>query len=524
MALLALILALGGCHTEVRPELPKTPTLDTDSVAARGYGERLGLGVAHRARGRTAAVIESVPAPARSRFPGLTAPQVRRSLTRGEPGDGPVILLMLDTTRADRLSAYGHSRPTTPALEALAAQGVTLSRFYVNAAWTRPSVASIMTSRYRRDHGTEVAQASLPGELTTIAELFASNGFATGAVIGNQTVRGVFNFNQGFDTYLDPRDEIGLDPHASVLVDHAIEWIDDREDDRWFLWLFLVDPHDPYAPEKEFDLWRDGYKGAVPGVPKAEYTSFLPKGAFRDRMLSLYDGEIRQMDAAIGRLFAHLKAKGLWEESTILVVGDHGEAFGENNCYRHPYHMWEPNLNVPMIVKSPVLAGAAGMVEERLFHGVDVAPTLVDLAGLEAEDWTTPGQSLAATMEGPISQGWERAVYAEIDGYGIRRSMVRQGRWKFMRFEPTNYYALQNIWPQSWEELPSAKHRDLREYLFDVEEDPEETTNQVTLRPELADELRARLDAFHEGEVHQDDIADVPEELLEDLRSLGYVE
>jgi arylsulfatase A-like enzyme len=518
-----LVFVLVSCRAEVRPP-PSEPAPD-HTPQARASAEELGLQVLHAARGGTVRVQRTIPTPLWSTTPGLKAQRSRAPLQRSDPPSGPVILLMLDTTRADRMSAFGHTRQTTPNLDELATQGLRFSRFYVNGAWTRPSVASIMTSRYRGQHGVEVARAGLPRSEVTLAELFHAAGYETGAVVGNQTVRAANGFHQGFDTFLDPFDELPHDPKAIQMVDAAIDWIEAREDDRWFLWLFLVDPHDPYAPTRPHDLWRDDYRGRTPPVPRAEYKN-LPHARQIERMLSLYDGEIHQMDAAIGKLFSHLREQGLWEDATVLVVADHGEAFGENNCFRHPYHLWEPNIHVPMMLKSPALRGGEGMVEDRIFQGIDIAPTLVDLAAIDAEEWEPSGVSAAETLTGPITQGWDHVAYTELNAYGLRRYMVRSGPWKLLRFEPTYLPALEQVWPESHEDLATARHTRRREFLYDVELDPQEETNLVGQHVDIAERMGALLDAFIAGEpeVEQEDIADVPEELLEDLRSLGYVE
>lgn len=481
-------------------------------------------------------VKAKVPHPPLKMFPGLKAPRLRVAVDRlPKKGPKPVLMLMLDTTRADRLSAYGHDRPTSPNLKQLADDGILFSRYYSNGTWTRPSVASIMTSMYRKDHLIELGGV-ITKRHTTVAEVFKQNGYATAAFVGNQTVRGEYHFDKGFDHFEDIHDEIEHNPKADEMVQRTMTWLDGNDNDNWFIWLFLVDPHDPYTPEKQFDQWETDSKYRSVGVPQFELPAMPPK-ALTDRMLALYDAEILQMDTAIGKLFDYFKKKGIWDELTVVVITDHGEAFGEHKCFRHPYHPWEANIHVPFIIRSPEFASGRGQVEDRLFHSVDIAPTLIDLAGLKdaPERWNPAGLSAVDVVTGSMLEGWDRAVYTEQFGYGMRRWIIRRGDYKYMRFNPTNLELLEKAWETFWEHLATANHDYVREYLFDLSTDPWETKNIKRNNKEVFKLMREELKAFTRGkrdapgskppplaeELNQDDL---DEQALEDLRSLGYIE
>lgn len=483
-----------------------------------------------RARAMAEAVYDTLPTPAWSHFPGLEGERVRAPL-RVEPPTkpGPVLFLMMDTTRADSLSAYGYERKTSPALEDIASEGIRLTRFYGNGAWTRPSVASMMTSLYRSEHGVEVTPPSLKEEALTAAEIFKEAGYATAAFVGNQTVRAQYNFHQGFDRYDDIFDELSHDPPAGLLIDRAIDWIDKNDNPQWFVWVFMVDPHDPYNPDKSYDKWEKGYKKWA-GTPDIEYPEALEEG-YTKRIKALYEAEIREMDDAIGRMVAHLREAGRWDNLTVVVAADHGEAFGEHNCYMHAFHFWEKNINLPIIYKSPAIASGAGLIEDRLSEGVDVLPTVLDLSGVASpEGWEPSGRSLAQLWSGPITEGWDHSVYTELVAYGITRDMVRRGDYKYMRFGPTYMGEFKHYWPEAHVNLRSAFHSDTREYLFNVAEDPGELKNLLQTEPTLAKALSRELDAFKtsmEDAGGADDggvVEELTPEEIEDLRRLGYVE
>lgn len=475
-------------------------------------------------------VINALPIPAWSRYPHLRGVRVRWPLEFDKPREpGPVMMIMLDTTRADHLSAYGYHRDTTPNLRKLSDESVRFTRFYSNGAWTRPSVASIMTSRYRSQHNAEVIPGNLSEEHVTLAEMFKEAGYATAAFNGNQTVRTKYGFAQGFDHYEDIYEELDRDPPASQLVRRARRWLEKNDNPRWFTWLFLVDPHDPYNPPRKYDRWPEPSRKRV-GTPRVEYAEPMDERRVK-RMRSLYDAEILEMDEAIGELIDWLKKDGRWDNLTLLIVGDHGEAFGEHNCFKHAYHFWEPNINVPLIIRSPHLREAGGLIEDRLFHGVDIAPTLLELSGTPTPvDWTPMGRSIAQTLTGPIIDGWRRSVFTELDGYGLKRAMIRRGNFKYMRFEPTNMHTFKHVWPDSHSKMATAINTTPMDYLYNVARDPGETDNLAAKLPRVVGYMRREMEAFKTavedlGESGPLDLVEglSPEE-IEDLRALGYIE
>lgn len=312
------------------------------------------------------------------------------SCGRGSPdSERPsAILITLDTTRADALGSYGRKPSLTPHLDALAAESVVYDFAHTVAPITLPSHASMLTGLYPvrhtvRDNGV----APVPQSARTVAEAAREAGYDTAAFVAAIVLDGSFALDQGFDVYDAPVDvdptamDIHGDRSAREMVDRALAWLDARDGGRpFFLWVHVFDPHSPYEPPAEF---RRG--GSVE---------------------ALYAGEVQGMDRELGRLVQGLKAAGVFERSTVVVVADHGEALGQNGELTHGAFCYEPVLRVPLFVRQPG-GPRAGERSNDVVSVVDVAPTLVDaleLAPLGAID----GLSL---LGAPLPA--ERGVYFE---------------------------------------------------------------------------------------------------------------
>ena len=468
-----------------------------------------------------AATSEAEPTAPSPEGLGPPTPILQRAAPRVE--GAPVLLLTLDATRLDRLSAFGALRPTSPNLDTLASEGLRFDRCYANATWTRPSVASLMTSRFRVEHGVERGGSRLGPEQTTLAEVFAAHGYATGAFVANPTVGRAYGFDQGFGTFVDG-EELGPDPAGGAVVDRALAWVGAQRRP-WFLWLFLVDPHTPYDPAPAFDRWSTR-RDVEPLRNPLKEVAEPPAEAVVARTRDVYDAELAETDAALGELFRSLKARGLWDGLTVVVVADHGELLGEHGAFLHSYHMWEPNVHVPLLVKTPALTGGAGTVDSRPWQSVDVMPTLLDLAGLRPPPgWRASGQNMVPVLTGHVPADARRPLFAEFRSSGVSRWMVRQGRYKLVRFDPTDQAAMRRSWPDHWAQYRSALNTDRRDFLYDLEADPEERRNLRVRAPEAYRALLDTLEAFQRAHLAPEpDGAGPDEEERKMLRAMGYVE
>jgi arylsulfatase A-like enzyme len=314
-----------------------------------------------------------------------------------------VILISIDTLRPDRLGAYGGERGLTPALDGLAARGAVFEQAIAQAPWTIPSHASFLTSEYPSALG--VGPYRDPGKLSpaalTLAEAFREHGFATAAITGGYVSR-VLGFEQGFDAFHETLDE----PVFASTRAYAERWLDQRDPKRpFFLFLHTFEVHQYRPPADLRERLVTPYDGPLRQVERV--SAFVQDGETRAHaagfsqadwryLADLYDACVASVDAEIGRLLATLAERGLLEQTLVVVTSDHGEEFGEHGGSGHGYTLYDENLRVPLVLGHRSLAARRVPEQVRL---LDLAPTLVELAGLSAPpSWR--GQSLVPLLEG----------------------------------------------------------------------------------------------------------------------------
>ena len=464
----------------------------------------------------------------------LAAGQLARSATSGAPPAASaalaqrpnVILVMVDTLRADHLSCYGGKFVATPNLCRIAADGGTIFDGFSHASWTKPATASLLTSLLPSSHQAMAKPAALPGEIETVAEAFQGHGYSTGAFVSNTNLTEAFGFAQGFDEYhyLGPDYLFGAVESSSKLVlyqifrrvyfmfvpglrfgdfyqdsevvnRHAFGWLSRHAASRFFLFLHFMDPHDPY------------FEHPYNGVGIARAASQEPPAEMAERMHQLYVGEIAYLDANFGKLIAELERLGLYDESVIALVADHGEEFHEHGGFWHGLTLYDEQIRVPLLVKwaksAPAAPPDARGEPARL---IDVAPTLLARAGapiparMQGIDLTT----LPATR----APG-DQLVFAEENHEGNVLRAVRTKTWKWIEANEGNPRGL------------AARE------LFRVESDPGETENLVEREPGTAQELARQASALElaatTGKIGEARKATISAEECEQLKQLGYV-
>ncbi|MBN1483135.1 MAG: flippase-like domain-containing protein [Chloroflexia bacterium] len=435
-----------------------------------------------------------------------------------------VILIGVDTLRADRLACYGYNEPNSPHMDTLAADGVLYQNMLAQSSWTKPSFATIFTSLYPSSHTAIYKSSRLPQGALTLAEVLHMAGYRTGGLANNINVAPSFGFDQGFDEYnfLEPGYPLGADASSSqlafyqllrrayfrfagerVVVEHfyqdaqtmtdqALQWLEGHQDERFYLFLHYMDPHDPYMEHP--------YSGL--GYARAENQD--PDPAMAETFSQLYDGEIRYLDGHLGRLFDWLRQAGLYENTLIILTGDHGEEFQEHGGWWHGLTLYGEQVEVPLIVKYP--GGArAGTLEGEFARSLDIAPTVLDVLGLPLpESWQ--GRSLWSETEAPTY------VFAEEDHEGNIIHMVQQGEHKWIRANEGN--------PRG---LPTQE-------LFDLAADPHEQHNLVATesqaeQTELDDTMNTLLESAIVKAAANRVAAEAGEldaATEEQLRNLGY--
>lgn len=310
----------------------------------------------------------------------------------GNPNEQPadkrpsILLIIIDTLRADHLSCYGYERNTSPAIDSIAHSGVMCENVYAQSSWTLPATASIMTGLTPRTHGINmnVPTGSVYGfdpATPTMAMMFNSAGYRTAGFFNVDLLSEDFGFHRGFDTYSCRENGNGM---AGVTVEEAVEWLETTvlgSNDPFFLTIHLFDVHDPYDPPSPWDTFysEDGAEGGIEWL-------FTPEGAVADisqcsQMTDMYDAEIAWVDDRLGYLFGKLRNMGLAESTIIVVTADHGEEFLEHGYVGHGRTFYQETVWVPLILSGP------GVPEEELITSAtgqyDILPTVLKLCGIE---------------------------------------------------------------------------------------------------------------------------------------------
>jgi arylsulfatase A-like enzyme len=428
-------------------------------------------------------------------------------------GEIDVILLHLDSFRADHASFMGYPRETTPRLQALADEGAVLfERFFAQSAGTDKSTPAMLAGIYPSmfyDPARDADNFALPDRFPLLGELLGPAGWSCWALSSNPKISEATNYARGFDD-LDEQ-WVGA-PRAHELVTRMRARIDGASARRYFYFGLVLDPHVPYEPVPDFNLWAPHVSLDQSDLELAVAEEGLQREELIARLVDLYDGEIREVDDACGALVEWLRQSGRWERTMFIVTSDHGDNFFEHGALGHGSPLWDDVVHVPMLwhFPSPLRFPAlrpSGDVYEGLASHVDIVPTVLGFLGLPADAPHLRGRDLVPALYGRAEPP-EHAVFAEelIEGSAIR--MLRTREWKLMTI--------------------AAEGQPEQVQLFDLLDDPDELR---PLGPEDADadrlaemwaELerrRAEAAAFY---VRPEPVRPDPE-AQERLEELGYV-
>src|SRR5438876_1103565 len=394
-----------------------------------------------------------------------------------------VVFITIDTLRPDHLGCYGDKQIGTPNIDTLAADGTRFERAYTAVPVTLPSHTVIFTGTYPTLSGVhDFAANKLSPTQATLASVLKDNGYTTGAVIGSAVLDSRFGLNHGFDFYYDHFDfnrlqESNLDEMerpGNIVADVTLDWLSKNYQKKFFLWMHLYDPHYPQRPP----------------VPYRE--------EYRDRP---YDGEIAFADAQVGRLIEFLKNKGLYQNTLIILSGDHGEGLGEHGEKTHGFFIYNSTLHVPLIIKPPRRAKLAAKVLSNQVSLVDLMPTTLGLLSAPVPA-KVQGKSLAGLLHGSDVEG--SPLYSET-------------------YLPRIHF--------NWSELRGLNARDYhlidgpKPELYDVSKDPRELHNLYAEKQAVSGELRGRLTAVIRQYTLEHEMAQkstLDPELADRLRALGY--
>ncbi len=433
---------------------------------------------------------------------------------RGRPAPD-IILVSLDTVRADHLSVYGYSRPTTPNLEGFAREAAVFEQAFTPIPWTVGAHMSLLTALYPTVHNVAhlEPQSDVP---RTATEALREAGYRTGGFVHPILDQG-YGFAKGFDDYFRPVAE----RRAEFMLGRALRWVEDGEKGKdagrpFFLFVHLYDAHYPYDPPAPFDATfgpaqaREANRIAQAHPYKQDKT--LSEEELR-QVVALYDGEIAYVDNALGGFFRKLKELGVYERALIVVTADHGEGFLEHGLLNHGNSVYEELIRVPLLARFPG-GRFAGRRTRELVELVDVAPTALEL-GRARPLPAAQGRSLRERLEKKGATG-AASAYAS----GAFASCLRSEDWKLIE-NPASRVPM----------IPRARPGELE--LYDLRRDPQERHD---LAPERAHTVRAMASALHRLDEENRRLRqrlregrdvrtlELSEEQRERLRALGYVE
>jgi choline-sulfatase len=395
-----------------------------------------------------------------------------------------LVIVTLDTTRADRIGAYGARDVETPTFDALARSGVLFEQAASVAPLTLPAHSSLFTGRFPPEHGVRDNGGFFLGpEQLTLAEVLKARGYRTGAFVGAYVLDAKWGLNQGFDTYVDDFDltktrgvSLGaIQRPGNEVVDKALPWIQQSAATPFFAWIHLYDAHSPYRPPEPFESRYRGHP---------------------------YNGEIAFADSQVGRVVSQLQSSGLFDRTVVVVIGDHGESLGDHGESAHGFFIYESVTHVPLVIRAPFALTAQRRVSDPV-RSVDVMPTVLDLLGVP-QPRAMSGVSLVSLMTGAKRE-------LGLDTYTEAMYPLHHYGWSDLRALRSGRYKV----------IDSP-----RPELYDLDRDPQEATNIFAERQALGDRMIAQLRTM-EGTFAKTTASlpavDVDPEARERLAALGYV-
>ncbi|MBH8607475.1 sulfatase [Thermoactinomyces sp. CICC 10521] len=408
-----------------------------------------------------------------------------------------IVLIAIDTLRADRLGCYNNRKPSlTPHLDSLAKQGVLFENMIAENNVTRSSFVTIMTGKNPHQHGiVNMKHVPIPARLVPLAQILQKHGYTTAAVDCNHRITGKNSawFKKGYQTYIDPAGdkETHLTLPAREVSQKAVAWLKKHaHEPDFFLFLHYWDPHYPYMPEPPYAKWAEKHAATVSEVRKEpslkavmreplwsfinKYNkSGLPASSIRQR----YDGSVKQVDDSIGDIIKVLSETGTLEETLLIAVADHGESLGEHRIYFDHHGLYEPTIHVPCIISYPKRLPKNKRITPLCQHA-DIFPTVLHLAGIRKPKGIgrIDGRSLLPLIQGKVKQIRPFVVSCEAN-WQLKRS-IRTLRWKLIRSYEKDVYG-----NPKWE-------------LYDLKKDRGETKNVIAQHPQVAKQLRGQMERW----------------------------
>jgi arylsulfatase len=430
-----------------------------------------------------------------------------------------IVLITLDTLRADHVSCYGYPRQTTPTLDRLAAEGVRFTHAYSQSDHTNPSHTTILTGMYPRSHSVTSNRAALPLEVVNIPERLREQGYQTMGAVSSYHLGPDWQMDQGFDDYYSITWERR---QGGQTTEVALEWLIEKRQEPFFMWVHYFDPHAPYLPPYPYNVL---YQADPAYTPYRKPTSELQQPYnWVDRygdwpawaedvaeVITQYDGAIQYADLQVNRLLTYLDEHDLSDNTIVIVTADHGEGFGEHGVAYDHYGLYEEVVHVPLIIRAPGRLPAAQVVDELVGH-IDLGPTLFGLLGLPIPE-EMAGVDLGQTIHRQRGLDRQGIVSQQHELYS---TAIRTEGWRLIQ-----QLLDDDLWPLY--ELHTGQVE-----LYDLQDDPQERQNLVSSDSSAVRQTLNSLFDLLLGWEAETPLAEglesppLNEEMEEMLRRLGY--
>jgi arylsulfatase A-like enzyme len=433
-----------------------------------------------------------------------------------------LVLITIDTLRADHLGCYGYKRPTSPNIDALARRGTLFTHAYAPIPLTVPSHASMMTSLYPITHGIRANYHILDDSFTTLAEVLKTHGYATMAVTSAYCLEKKIGLSQGFDTYVDTEKKFqSLAGRVTGVTRDSVGNLGRP----FFMWLHYFDPHGPYNPPPLYqNLFIPTNPQEIDALEKRRREILFNGGKPTEhelaKFIALYDSEIRYVDDEVGKFFELLKEKGLAKNTIIVITADHGEGFGHDYYFDHGDRLYEEEIHVPLIMAGPGRKIPGSRVISENVRLVDLMPTCLGLLRIPHEASSLEGVDLVPLItkrDRPrlkvFAEAFFRKKYVQAKNHMLS---LKDGDWKLI----VDAQPGRTIPPQPGE-------------LYNITRDPAETNNLAEEKRATASRMkddiaawvkRMRPTAHRAKNIYRQEEEAEREERLEKMRALGYVQ
>lgn len=428
-----------------------------------------------------------------------------------------VVLIVVDTLRADRLGCYGHEANTSPTVDLMAAEGVVFENVYAQRSITWPSVTSIMSSQYPAQHGVRDNGEEQPQSLTTIGSVLGHKGYRTAAFLGNMTTANHPGYKEKFPV---PNVPTNCERDAWI-TDRFIKWLHERRDSEPFMaWLHYMAPHKPYQPPREYEMMFDpDYNGKINGLPEVLDPITLNQVDLPARdvehVRALYDACVRFTNDQIRRVLIALEESNLKDNTIIVFTSDHGEGLFERNHYfYHGCSMYDNCLHVPLIIVwEKKLPGKLAVKD--VLESIDISPTILDLLSIETPS-SFQGKSLLPFIEDNGSNS--TLAYAE---WQDKMATIRSDRWRYV-WNPDNFRPDGN--PYNYvEDERRFGYFIPPEALYDRVAEPTEENNLLGDYPSEVETMRKKLSQWKTSLPWTYYVGKKDEKSMEEIKSLGYI-